>query len=82
MPELKAWVTSILATIFSNLDSLTSEDGDAMARIAISDTSGSLLRDRYVFRVIPCAVTNDDVPVSYPISNGRCRVRIQRRQPS
>lgn len=32
-PELKSWVMGILATIFSNLDSLTTEDGDVIARI-------------------------------------------------
>jgi hypothetical protein len=34
--------------MFSNLDSLDGEDGDVIARIVTSDTSGSLLRDRYV----------------------------------
>ncbi|KAI4724984.1 hypothetical protein E4T49_07310 [Aureobasidium sp. EXF-10728] len=48
MPELKPWVTDILAAMFSNLDSITHEDGDVMARIATSDTSGSLLRDRII----------------------------------
>ncbi|KAG9595558.1 hypothetical protein KCU77_g4325, partial [Aureobasidium melanogenum] len=48
MPELKAWVTEILATTFSNLDSLISEDGDVIARIATSDTSSSLLKDRII----------------------------------
>ena len=48
MPELKPWVTGMLASMFSDLDSLTSEDGDVMARIAVSDTTGSLLQDRYV----------------------------------
>jgi hypothetical protein len=55
MPELKAWVTEILATIFSNLDSLEGENGDVIARIVTSDTSGSLLRDLYVTQTI-CAV--------------------------
>ncbi|KAH0267224.1 hypothetical protein KCU91_g10259, partial [Aureobasidium melanogenum] len=49
MPELKARVTEMLAAMFSNLDSLTSEYGDVIARIATSDTGRSLLRDR-----IPC----------------------------
>ncbi|KAH0153908.1 hypothetical protein KCU67_g9277, partial [Aureobasidium melanogenum] len=48
MPELKVWVTEILATMFSSLDSLTSEDGDVIARIATSDTSSSLLKDRII----------------------------------
>jgi hypothetical protein len=48
MPVLKPWVTGVLATMFSNLDSLTHEDGDVIARIATSDTSGSLMKDRYV----------------------------------
>ncbi|KAH0368264.1 hypothetical protein KCU65_g4169, partial [Aureobasidium melanogenum] len=48
MPELRAWVTGILATMFSNLDSLTSEDGDVIARMATSDTSGTLLKDRII----------------------------------
>jgi hypothetical protein len=48
MPEFKSWVMGILATIFSNPDSLTTEDGDVIARIGTSDTSGSLLKDRYV----------------------------------
>ncbi|KAG9839049.1 hypothetical protein KCU98_g9897, partial [Aureobasidium melanogenum] len=48
MPELKAWVTETLATMFSNLDSLTSENGDVIARIATSDTSSSLLKDRII----------------------------------
>ena len=56
MPELKPWVTEMLATIFSNLNSLTSEDGDLMARIAISDTRGSLLNDRYVSSGRVCRV--------------------------
>ncbi|KAG9550460.1 hypothetical protein KCU71_g10534, partial [Aureobasidium melanogenum] len=46
MPELKARVTEMLAAMFSNLDSLTSEYGDVIARIATSDTGRSLLRDR------------------------------------
>ncbi|KAI4849997.1 hypothetical protein E4T44_03007 [Aureobasidium sp. EXF-8845] len=48
MPELKSWVMGTLATVFSNLDSLTTEDGDVIARIATSDTSGSLLKDRII----------------------------------
>lgn len=48
MLELRVWVTGILAAMFSNLDSLTSEDGDVIARIATSDISGSLLKDRCV----------------------------------
>jgi len=48
MPDFKPWVTGMLASMFSDLDSLTSEDGDVMARIAVSDTTGSLLQDRYV----------------------------------
>lgn len=47
MSELRAWVTGILAAMFSNLDSLTSDDGDMMARMATSDISGTLLKDRY-----------------------------------
>ncbi|KAH0266576.1 hypothetical protein KCU91_g10657, partial [Aureobasidium melanogenum] len=46
MPELRAWVTGILDSMFADLDSLTSEDGGVIARIATSDTSGTLLRDR------------------------------------
>jgi hypothetical protein len=56
MPELKAWVAGVLATMFSNLDSLTHEDGDVIARIATSDTSGSLMRDRYVSPGQSCRV--------------------------
>jgi hypothetical protein len=56
MPELKAWVTRVLATMFSNLDSLTHEDGDVIARIATSDTSGSLMNDRYVSPGLVCRV--------------------------
>jgi len=48
MPDFKPWVAGMLATMFSDLGSLTSEDGDVMARIAVSDTTGSLLQDRYV----------------------------------
>lgn len=49
MPEVRAWVAGILAAMFSNLDSLTSEDGDVIARIANLDTSSSLLKGRCVF---------------------------------
>lgn len=67
MPELKAWVTGTLATMFSNLDSLTSEDGDVIARIATSDTSGTLL---------------NSVAESYLTLNAKCKARTQQRQVS
>jgi hypothetical protein len=55
-PELKAWVAGTLATIFSDPDTLRIEDGDVTARITTSDTSGSLLRDRYVSPSNSCRV--------------------------
>jgi hypothetical protein len=83
MPELKVWATGVLATMFSNLDSLTHEDGDVIARIATSDTSGSLMRDWYVSGGhVSCTATNHVVSVSCLISNGKCKAETQRRQTS
>jgi hypothetical protein len=83
MPELKSWVMGILATIFSNLDSLTTEDGDVIARIATSDTSGSLEGSVCTYRLcVSCAATNHNTLVSYLVSNGKCIAKIQRRNPS
>lgn len=48
MPEIKNWVVQMLAKIFSDLDVLSNEDGDVIAKIATLDTSEALLRDRYV----------------------------------
>jgi hypothetical protein len=38
----------MLAKIFSDLDVLSNEDGDVIAKIATLETSEALLRDRYV----------------------------------
>ncbi|TIA31707.1 hypothetical protein D6C83_07037, partial [Aureobasidium pullulans] len=46
MPEIKNWVVQMLAKIFSDLDVLSNEDGDVIAKIATLDTSEALLRDR------------------------------------
>ncbi|KAG2165453.1 hypothetical protein JADG_005192 [Aureobasidium aubasidani] len=46
MPEMKNWVVQMLAKIFSDLDVLSNEDGDVIAKIATLDTSEALLRDR------------------------------------
>ncbi|THW42817.1 hypothetical protein D6D21_05681 [Aureobasidium pullulans] len=48
MPEIKNWVVQMLAKIFSDLDVLSNEDGDVIAKIATLDTSEALLRDRII----------------------------------
>ncbi|TIA20370.1 hypothetical protein D6C80_02455 [Aureobasidium pullulans] len=46
MPEIRDWVVQMLAKIFSDLDVLSNEDGDVIAKIATLETSEALLRDR------------------------------------
>lgn len=56
VPELKAWVARTLATIFSDPETFSNEDGNVIARFATSDASRSLLRDRCVSPSHSCRV--------------------------
>ena len=50
LPEVKTWVKESLEVVFSDFGSLTDDDARELARFAIAEPSGLLLKDRYVMK--------------------------------
>lgn len=50
LPEVKTWVKESLEVVFSDFGSLTDDDARELARFAIAEPSGLLLKDRYVVK--------------------------------
>ena len=50
LPEIKTWVKESLEVVFSDFGSLTDDDARELARFAIAEPSGLLLKDRYVMK--------------------------------
>lgn len=48
LPELKTWVKESLEVVFSDFGSLTDDDARELARFAVAEPSGMLLKDQYV----------------------------------
>jgi hypothetical protein len=46
--EIKTWVRESLEVVFSDFGSLTDDDARELARFAVADSSGLLLKDQYV----------------------------------
>jgi hypothetical protein len=46
--EIKTWVKKSLEVVFSDFGSLTDDDAPELARFAVADSSGLLLKDQYV----------------------------------
>jgi len=50
LSEIKTWVKESLEVVFSDFGSLTDDDARELARFAIAEPSGLLLKDRYVMK--------------------------------
>lgn len=48
LPEIKTWVKESLEIVFSDFGSLTDDDARELARFAVAEPSGLLLKDQYV----------------------------------
>ena len=48
LPEIKTWVNESLEVVFSDFGSLTDDDARELARFAVAEPSGLLLKDQYV----------------------------------
>jgi hypothetical protein len=52
LPEIKTWVNESLEVVFSDLGSLTDDDARELARFAVAEPSGLLLKDQYVMHIM------------------------------
>lgn len=52
LPEIKTWVNESLEVVFSDFGLLTDDDARELARFAVAEPSGLLLKDQYVMHIM------------------------------